>query len=102
VIVRIVWGRVKPGTWDKYEETYNRLLDPTVGDVPGLRHRLLVRNTKDPDDGYSISYWESEKDIAAYKQSELYKETLSELEDCFVGDWSENAYELRSESPTTV
>lgn len=96
MLMKIVWGRVKPGTWGKYEETYNRLLSTTAGDVPGLKHRMLARSVQDPDEGYLISFWDSKEEITAYKESTVFKEAILELDECFEGTWWEKLYELRS------
>ena len=70
---RVAWGRVKPGTWDEYERLYREEILPGTQYVRGLRFRELLRGSDDPDEGISLTLWESREDLAAYERSGLYQ-----------------------------
>lgn len=91
---RITWGKVKPGHWDAYEEIYRRetLAD---GRPQGLRGRVLVRDTDDPDSGGTISLWETEEDLRAYEQGELRARVLPLMQEHFSGDFHTHSCEVR-------
>jgi heme-degrading monooxygenase HmoA len=59
MMLRIIQGKLKPGTWDSYERAYKDVMKK-AGKIPGLRGRWLARTADDPDAGYTISLWESE------------------------------------------
>ena len=58
--VRIIYGKLKPGTWDAYETAYKEAMQ-RAGEIPGLRARWLTRDVANPDAGYSISLWEDKR-----------------------------------------
>src|SRR3982751_3017956 len=51
--VRIIYGKLRPGTWDAYEAAYKEIME-RAGQVAGLRARWLTRDVDNPDAGYSI------------------------------------------------
>ena len=70
--VRIISGKLRPGTWDAYEAAYKEVMAKS-GQVPGLRARWLARDVKDPDAGYWISLWEDEASMRAYEGGDVLK-----------------------------
>jgi heme-degrading monooxygenase HmoA len=91
---RITWGRVKPGQWEAYEDAYRREL-LTAGRPQGLRGRLLVRDTEDPDSGGTVSLWESEADLRSYEQGDLRARVLPILQEHFSGEFHTHCCEVR-------
>jgi heme-degrading monooxygenase HmoA len=59
MMLRIIHGKLKPGTWNSYEQAYKEVM-ANVGKIPGLRGRWLAHVADDPDAGYSMSLWENE------------------------------------------
>jgi len=93
--VRIIYGKLKPGTWDAYEAAYKEAMGK-AGRVPGLRARWLTRDVDNPDAGYSISLWESEATMRAYEGGDLLKSTiLPSLTPFFLGDYTTTHCEMR-------
>jgi heme-degrading monooxygenase HmoA len=91
---RITWGRVKPGEWAAYEEKYRTQL--LAADKPeGLRGRILVRDTEDPDSGGTVSLWDSADDLRAYEEGELRARVLPSLQEHFSGDFHTHRCEVR-------
>ena len=93
--VRIIYGRLRPGTWDEYEQAYKEVMSG-AGQIPGLRARWLTRDVDDPDAGYSISLWEDEAAMRAYESSDLLKGTiLPKLTPYFSGEYTTTHCEMR-------
>lgn len=95
-LVRIIWGRLKPGTWDEFERLYKGVPGATA--IPGLERRILVRSTEDPDEGISITFWEGEAALAQYRDSGKPEEFATQFEHVFKDEWSEKVYETRFDS----
>jgi heme-degrading monooxygenase HmoA len=87
MFLRIVRGKIKPGTWSAYEEAYKAAIKD-AGPVKGLSGRWLVQDTSDADAGSTISLWDTEEDLRAYEQSELHKKQINaKLAPFFSGDY---------------
>lgn len=93
-VLRITRGRIKSGTWDRFEAALRKAVDET-GHIPGLINRSLVRNIDDPDEGYAISVWESLDALQQYEQSELAKKVLPMIQAFFTGDYRSEHCEVR-------
>ena len=50
MIMRITWGKLRPGTWAEYEQAYHATVAGKT--VPGLRGRWLAQDINDPDGGF--------------------------------------------------
>lgn len=72
--MRIVWGRVHPGQWEQFEETYKTVLRRER--VDGLKGRWLVRDIANPDAGYSVSLWETREAMARYETTPFFRKTV--------------------------
>ena len=82
MIMRITWGKLRPGSWNQFESTYNTTVAAKGRNVKGLRGRWLLQDTDDKDTGFAVSLWERAADMRAYEQSEFYqKEILAPLLD---------------------
>jgi heme-degrading monooxygenase HmoA len=93
--MRIIWGRVRPGQWDRYEEAYKRVLGPNH-DIAGLQGRWLVRDVADRDAGYSVSLWADADAMHAYESSDLFRKTVkTALQPFFVDDFTTTHCEVR-------
>lgn len=84
-VLRITHGRVCPGTWDQFELGLQQSVQE-VGHVPGLIIRSLTHDLKDPDQSYSLSFWERLEDAENYEKSELAKTITPQLKAFFTGD----------------
>lgn len=93
-ILRITHGRVRSGTWDQFEQALQQSVKE-VGHVPGLITRSLTRDLKDPDQGYSLSVWESLADAENYEKSELAKTITPQLKTFFTGEYRSDHCEIR-------
>ena len=46
--IRMVWGKLQPGSWEEYERDYHERLT-SHQNIDGLRERQLLRNTGNSD-----------------------------------------------------
>jgi heme-degrading monooxygenase HmoA len=99
VYVRVTWGRVKPGSWEAYEHAYREVVLAGEAGVPGLRRRILLRDTRDRDTGGTLSFWESAEAAAEYERGELHSRVLPALQEFFAGDFATHICEVRAASP---
>lgn len=93
-ILRITRGKIRPGTWDQFEKALHQSVQK-VGHVPGLISRSLARDLNDPDQGYSLSVWESLEAAENYEKSELAKIVTPQLQSFFTGDYRSDHCEIR-------
>lgn len=93
-VLRISRGRVRPGTWDQYEAALQRAVE-AAGHVPGLVSRSLVRSVSDPDEGYTISVWESQAAVENYENGDLAKVVNPIVQPFFTGDYRTDHCEVR-------
>ena len=93
-IFRITSGKLKPGTWDKFEAAIRKAIDE-LGPVPGLVSRSLARDVNDGDRGYAISIWENIEALNAYEQSGLRTKVNPLLQEFFTGEYTCNHCEVR-------
>ena len=96
MIMRITWGKLAPGTWSEYEQTYNATVVAKSTNIKGLRGRWLAQDVQDHDAGYAVSLWDSQEDIEAYEQSDFFKqEIVVHLRPFFIGDFKTTYCEVK-------
>ena len=76
MLLRIVRGKLKPGTWSLFETAYKQAI-ADAGPVEGLQGRWLVQDVDDPDSGSTISLWATEDALRAYERSDTMKSKIS-------------------------
>jgi heme-degrading monooxygenase HmoA len=76
MLLRIIRGKLKPGTWDAFERAYRAAIS-NAGPVEGLCGRWLVQDLDDPDSGSTISLWTTEEALRAYESSDLLKNAIT-------------------------
>ncbi len=75
MIVRIVWGKLKPGCWEDFRLAYKNACEMSAN-TPGLKARWLSRDCDDENAIYSITLWDSEEALLSYANSKLTREKL--------------------------
>ena len=101
MLLRIIHGELKPGTWAEYEKAYIEVMEGVS--VEGLHGRYLARDLDNPDAGYSVSIWEDEASMRAYEASPLLNEViLPRLKPYFLGRYETHRSEIRHEEPRNV
>lgn len=92
--VRIIRGKLKPGTWDAYERVFQTEL--CAAKIPGLKARWLMRDVGDENAGYSVSVWESEAAMRTYEADTATRERLfAAMKPFFTGEFQEHHCEMR-------
>lgn len=92
---RISWGKVTPGSWDKFEAAYREVI-ARAPKVDGLRGRWLLRDMNDPDAGFSISVWESQEKMKDYENSDFLERVINpSLGVFFAGEYNTRHCEVK-------
>lgn len=87
MIMRITWGKLRPGTWQEFEQAYHNVV--AGKDAKGLRGRWLAQDCNDPDGGFSVSLWETQEDLQAYEQSDAFQQSIRPaLQPFFAGEYT--------------
>jgi heme-degrading monooxygenase HmoA len=95
MLLRIIRGKLKPGTWDAFEQAYKTVME-SAGPVEGLRGRWLVQDLDDPDSGSTISLWTTKEALRAYEDSDLLKNTITaKLAPFFSGQYETRRCQVR-------
>ena len=95
MFARVAWGKVKPGRWEEYERVYRDEILPASRGVRGLRFRELLRGAEDPDEGISLTLWESREDCEAYERGTTYQGFLERAREFYVGEYWIKHFEVR-------
>ena len=96
MIMRMTWGKLRPGSWNDFEKTYNATVAKKGAKIKGLRGRWLLQDSNDKDTGFAISLWDSAADMQAYEQSDIYRnEFAPALQPFFVGDYKTYRCEVK-------
>ena len=75
MMLRIIHGKLKPGTWEAYERAYKDVI-AKAGKIPGLKGRWLAHAVDDQDAGYTLSLWENEAAMRIYENSAILQKTI--------------------------
>ena len=86
-MVMMAWGKLRLGSWDQYEQFFRERVEPSTGQVQGLRQRRLLRSAEDPDEGISLSVWDSEDDLLNYERSALRQGLAQDAENMYRGEF---------------
>lgn len=87
MIMRITWGKLRSGSWQEFEQAYHNVVAGQA--VKGLRGRWLAQDLNDPDGGFSVSLWETQADLQAYEQSEVFQNQIRPaLQPFFAGEYT--------------
>ena len=87
MIMRITWGKVRPGKWGDFEQAITGPVVAKSNGVKGLRGRWLAQDVEDRDAGYTVSLWESDEELEAYMKGPLYQEIVTLVQPFFAGEF---------------
>jgi len=87
MVIRITWGKLRPGAWGEFERTYRENVLTKGKNLEGLRGRWLAQDAADQDTGFALSLWDNLADMQAYEQSALYREIMAPLQPFFVDEY---------------
>ncbi len=94
--IRMVWGKLRPGGWEEYERLYHERLAGSGNPIAGLKERQLLRSTEDPDEGISVSIWETLDDLRNYETGEFRQNVAREMEHLYRGEYWVKHFEVSS------
>ena len=95
MFARVAWGKVKPGTWDEYERIYREEILPASRGVRGLHFRELLRGTDDPNEGISLTLWESREALEEYERGDTYKHFVEKVQQFYIGEYWIKHFDVR-------
>ena len=94
MFTRISWGKIQDGKWEEFEAAFKDVV-AKAGKQPGLKGRLLLRDKVDPNADFTLSIWESEKDMRNYENSKTMKDiVLPAIEPFFTGEYKTSFAEV--------
>lgn len=70
-----------------------------IRQMKGCQHLELLRDVATPQVFFTLSYWESEADLNAYRDSELFKTTWAKTKILFSDKPQAWSVEVTSEAP---
>ena len=94
MFVRMVWGKLRPGSWEEYQHHYSTRVASNAPTIKGLRQRQLLRSTEDPDEGISLSEWDTLEDLLAYERGEFRGSLAKEVEHLYRGEYWVKHFEV--------
>ena len=94
--IRVAWGKLTAGGWEQFERHYKEKIAPTINTTKGLQYRALLPSTDIPDEGVSITLWETLEDMQNYERSEQHRTLASGMEHLFTGEYWVKHFELVS------
>ncbi len=62
--------------------------------MKGLQERQLLRSTEDPDEGISVSIWDSMEDLLEYERGEFRQSLAKEVEHLYRGEYWVKHFEV--------
>jgi len=86
-LIMMAWGKLRLGSWDQYEQFYREQVLQGGGAVDGLKDRMLLRSTEDPDEGISVSLWDNEEALLRYERSDVRRSMAQEVENLYRGQF---------------
>ena len=93
---RVLWGKIKMGMWDEYEQYYDQKIISSTDGVKGFSGRRLLRSVENPDEGISISLWETKEDMENYVKSPQRQELARGAEKWYAGEYWVKHFEVKS------
>ena len=96
MFARVHWGKIKAGKWDEYEKFYDQKVVKSTEGMKGFCGRRLLRCVESPEEGMSISLWDSKESLEAYINSNQRKSLGKDAENLYTGEYWVKHFEVRS------
>ncbi len=96
MFVRVLWGKLRHGMWDEYEAYYNSHVPGMTTGVPGFKGRQLMQSTENPDEGMSITLWDSLESLRAYDRNPKRQAAARGAEHLYTGEYWVRNFEIKS------
>lgn len=96
MVCRIFWGKLRLGKWAEYERYYNEVVVPATANMQGFRGRQLLRSSENPDEGVSLTFWETQEDMQRYVASEARADIAKGASNMYTGEYWVKDFEVKS------
>ena len=100
--VRMTFFKVKPGTMDRLRNTYVNEVIPVHKGHKGIRFVHLFENMENPDEGISITAWDTRGELENYERSGDYQKIVGRFREMFVGEPALKSYEVTASSEPMI
>jgi len=96
--VRMTLFSVKDGSMPELRELYNKQVIPTHKQHKGIRFVHLLECIEDPNEGISVTAWDTKADLDAYEKSGDYEKLLALFQNLYRTKPSLKSYEVTASS----
>ncbi len=96
--VRMTFFSVKDGLMPQLREIYNKEVIPTHKQHKGIRFVHLLECLDDPNEGISVTAWDTKADLDAYEKSGDYEKLLDLFRHMYKTSPSLKSYEVTASS----
>ena len=86
--VRMVWGHLRPGRWEEYENYYREKVFPLDETIEGLLSRSVLKGIDGEDEAVSMSVWNTDEELHRYENSNLRKQFADDIQRNYATSWS--------------
>lgn len=93
---RVLWGKLKLGKWDEYEAHYKATVVPASRGMGGFKGRRLLRSLQNPDEGLTVSFWDTKADMESYAKSAERESNAQRADELYTGEYWVKEFEIRS------
>jgi len=93
---RVLWGKLRLGKWDEYEAHYKDTVVPASRRMQGFKGRRLLRSLQNPDEGLTVSFWDTKGDMDAYVASAERQSIAQRADELYTGEYWVKEFEIRS------
>lgn len=95
---RVTMGTVSKDKMAEFIRLYEQTILPALKPIAGFQGGYLFSDPK-TGEGFSLTYWVSEKDAIAYEKSGLYAQLVEKLRPFFTTQPTLKSYEIVAEAP---
>ena len=96
--VRLTFFELHRGKMAELRELYNREVIPAHKDHKGIRFVHLLECLEKPDEGISVTAWDTKADLDAYEKSGDYERLIGLFADMYSGAPSLRSFEVTASS----
>lgn len=93
---RILWGKLQLGKWAEYERYYNEVVVPATANMQGFRGRQLLRSSENPDEGVSLTFWDTKEDMQNWIASQTRTDIAKGASSMYTGEYWVKDFEVKS------
>ncbi|MGC8659807.1 MAG: antibiotic biosynthesis monooxygenase family protein [Desulfomonilaceae bacterium] len=96
--VRMTFFTVKEGKMDDLRNIYNNQVIPAHKTHKGIRFVHLLERMDAPNEGISITAWDTKADVEAYEKSGEYEKLVAMFKEMYAGEPFLKSYEITASS----